>query len=342
MNVARFSGITCATLVAILSLALAACKQDAPAVDVVAATTSVATAETTSDAAAPADTAKGFDIRSLPISDKPLGAFPYFSLPVGYEPMNKPDTHDFDRFPFWVGDRFEWVEGRLFASPIEAVSGKDYSEYELRRNIEHLLLAAGGVKVADGKIPRQATSTLTEEVTVGHNAGLGDVYNSPVTTYVIHRADQDIWVHLVTDSAMGSWTIVATEPFVPTATLLPADQLKQQLDSAGKVVVQVNFATDKAEILPDSQPQLTQIRQLLTQHAALKLSVNGHTDNSGDAGHNQRLSEQRAQAVVAALTAQGIDVGRLQAHGFGASEPVADNADEAGKAKNRRVELVKH
>lgn len=220
MNVARLSAITCVALVSVLSLA--ACKQDAPAADVAAATTSSAS---TSDAAAPPaeDEAKGFDLTGLPISDKPLGAFPYFSLPAGYEPMNRPDTRDFDRFPFWVGDRFEWVEGRTFESPIDAVDGKSYSEHELRRNIEHVILAAGGVKVAEGKIPREATKTLGEEITLGHNAGLGDIYNEPTTTYVIRRADHDIWVHLVTNSAMGSWMILATKPFVATAALLPAD-----------------------------------------------------------------------------------------------------------------------
>lgn len=74
---------------------------------------------------------------------------------------------------------------------------------------------------------------------------------------------------------------------------------------------------------------------------SLKLAVNGHTDNSGDPAHNQRLSEGRAKSVAAALTAKGIDASRLSAKGFGQDYPVADNGTEEGKAKNRRVELVK-
>lgn len=105
--------------------------------------------------------------------------------------------------------------------------------------------------------------------------------------------------------------------------------------------VQINFATDQAEILPDSQEQIDQIITLLRDNANLKLGIYGHTDNTGDAAHNLKLSEQRAQAVVAALTKAGIDANRLTAKGFGDTQPVADNTNEDGKAKNRRVELVK-
>lgn len=337
----------CSAAACVLLLALTACgdERDAAATqDATAATPSPATENGAPPTPAErADTAAHpeFDIESVPVSDAALGAFPYFALPTGFEHMNRPEVRDFDRFPFWVGDRYEWVEGKSFAAPIEAVSGKSFSQHELRRNIEHVVTQAGGVKVTEGRIPNEAISTLDEDITVDRNAGLGDIWNEPVTTYLIRRADQDIWVHLVTNSAMGSWTIAATEAFQPTATLIPADELKQQLDSAGKAVVQVNFATDEADILPDSQPQLDQISRLLDQDPALQLSVNGHTDNTGGAARNQELSEQRAAAVVAALGADGIDAARLQARGFGASQPVADKGSEEGKARNRRVELVK-
>ena len=83
------------------------------------------------------------------------------------------------------------------------------------------------------------------------------------------------------------------------------------------------------------------MQKLLTDNPGLRLAVQGHTDNTSTPAHNQQLSEARATAVVAALAAQGIAVGRLQAAGFGQSQPLADNATEAGRAKNRRVELVK-
>ncbi len=86
---------------------------------------------------------------------------------------------------------------------------------------------------------------------------------------------------------------------------------------------------------------MTEVLKLLQASPALRLAVEGHTDNAGTPAHNQQLSEARAQEVVRRLTAQGIAPGRLQAAGFGQSKPLADNATEAGRAKNRRVELVK-
>ena len=80
---------------------------------------------------------------------------------------------------------------------------------------------------------------------------------------------------------------------------------------------------------------------MLRADPVLKLAVEGHTDNTGDAAHNRTLSEARARAVVAALAGKGIDAGRLQSAGFGADKPAADNAGEDGRARNRRVELVK-
>ncbi|WP_262923050.1 OmpA family protein [Hymenobacter cellulosilyticus] len=103
----------------------------------------------------------------------------------------------------------------------------------------------------------------------------------------------------------------------------------------------VNFDTDKASIKPESEAAVAEVVKLLQQNPALRLSVEGHTDNTGAAAHNRQLSEARAQAVVAALTSQQIASSRLRAAGFGPDKPIADNGTEAGKAQNRRVELVK-
>ena len=81
--------------------------------------------------------------------------------------------------------------------------------------------------------------------------------------------------------------------------------------------------------------------QLLKEDASLQLAINGHTDNTGNTARNQTLSEGRAKAVVDAIVAKGVDAARLAAAGFGDSQPVADNGSEAGKARNRRVELVR-
>ena len=86
---------------------------------------------------------------------------------------------------------------------------------------------------------------------------------------------------------------------------------------------------------------LSEIAKMLQQNPDVKVSVEGHTDNVGSAASNQTLSEKRAQSVVAWLTSHGTDASRLKAKGWGASKPIEDNGTEDGRAKNRRVELVK-
>jgi outer membrane protein OmpA-like peptidoglycan-associated protein len=106
------------------------------------------------------------------------------------------------------------------------------------------------------------------------------------------------------------------------------------------VALYLNFDTDQATLRPDAQPTLAEVEKLLRQSPDLRLSVQGHTDNAGTPAHNQQLSEARARTVMAALVGAGTAADRLEAAGFGQTRPVADNATEAGRAQNRRVELV--
>ncbi|NIJ73793.1 MULTISPECIES: OmpA family protein [unclassified Xanthomonas] len=335
-----------ATLVLAVIASLSACKKhEQPAHSDDQATPPAATAGSTQEASAqqPATSAT-FDPASLPVSDVPLGDFPYIALPSGYVTGNKPDGTDFDQVPFWTGDRLQPVEGKVWSAQINAADGKTFSDIELERNIEAMVTALGGKKIFDGRIPEAATQKIKEwprDFATKYNSGLGDVWNNPVQVFVVHRADRDIWIHLCSYQFGGGLLIAETKPLQVTASLLPASELKTQIDKTGKVALHVNFATDKTDILPDSQPQIAQVVQLLKQDATLKLAVNGYTDGTGDAAHNKTLSEGRAKAVVAALVAQGIEASRLSAAGFGDADPVADNATEQGKSQNRRVELVK-
>lgn len=125
--------------------------------------------------------------------------------------------------------------------------------------------------------------------------------------------------------------------------IVQADEMSREIDARGRInIYGILFDFDKADIKPESQPQLQQIADLLKRNPNLKLDVVGHTDNQGGAGYNLRLSDMRAFSVVADLSLRhGIDRARLTPLGKGLDQPVASNADEAGRALNRRVELVR-
>lgn len=100
----------------------------------------------------------------------------------------------------------------------------------------------------------------------------------------------------------------------------------------------VQFPYDSSKPLPASLPVLQEALKLLTDHADLSVTLEGHASSEGTDAYNQALSERRAQAVKDFLVANGIRDGRLTVKGFGESTPLADNATEAGRAANRRVE----
>ncbi|MCX7034197.1 MAG: OmpA family protein [Arenimonas sp.] len=101
----------------------------------------------------------------------------------------------------------------------------------------------------------------------------------------------------------------------------------------------IYFDTAKATLRPESEATLQQVLGVLNADPKLRLVVAGHTDSEGENAYNQRLSEQRAAAVMQWLTGKGIDAARLSSEGLGESRPVADNGSEAGRALNRRVQL---
>jgi outer membrane protein OmpA-like peptidoglycan-associated protein len=108
-----------------------------------------------------------------------------------------------------------------------------------------------------------------------------------------------------------------------------------------KLKKQVHFQHDSADILPDSQAILEELADVMTKRADIKsVEVQGHTDDTGSAPYNLRLSQSRAQAVVDALAALGVDSSRMNAKGYGQEKPLVPNSTEANRAKNRRVQIL--
>ncbi len=124
------------------------------------------------------------------------------------------------------------------------------------------------------------------------------------------------------------------------------DQLNAVLntqESARGLIVNMSdvlFDTGKYSLKGDAQVKLAKVSGILQAYPGLKLQVEGYTDNVGGEEYNQKLSENRAQAVGDFLVSQGVPLSNVTASGFGMNDPVADNSSAAGRAQNRRVQLV--
>jgi outer membrane protein OmpA-like peptidoglycan-associated protein len=119
-------------------------------------------------------------------------------------------------------------------------------------------------------------------------------------------------------------------------------QLRSDLASQGRARLNgILFDTDSARLRAESLPTLDEVIRVLAGEPSWSVLIEGHTDSTSTAAHNQALSEQRAKSVLTYLTEKGVAASRLSAVGFGQSRPVADNATELGRAQNRRVELVR-
>ncbi|MEW6122314.1 MAG: OmpA family protein [Pseudomonadota bacterium] len=123
--------------------------------------------------------------------------------------------------------------------------------------------------------------------------------------------------------------------------VVSAEQITGKMASEGRAVFYgIQFDFDKADIKPESEPQIAEMVKFLKANPGLKIYVTGHTDNKGTLDYNVTLSGKRADAVAKALVKLGIDPKRMIARGLGPLAPLASNRTEDGQAKNRRVELV--
>ena len=176
--------------------------------------------------------------------------------------------------------------------------------------------------------------------------GLGYLPDGEEARYLaarLARPEGDVYVALHVGSIGTRFVVVDVKPMETGLVKISADALNKDLDHVGHVAVyELLFDTAKADLKPESDGALKEIAALLAKSPTLKLHVVGHTDNVGALAQNLDLSKRRAQAVVTALTTTyKVAAARLHADGVGPLAPVASNDDETGRAKNRRVEMVK-
>jgi len=236
------------------------------------------------------------------------------------------------------------LEGKVFIAPYR--NPDDRSVLEIYKNYQQELTKAGfqilfacnaaecGGDSQDGIVPR---FYATQDV------GWSNRYLAAK----LSRAEGDVYVSLLVHAqgrtGGGSDLAVIEVKPMENKDLVDAASLASSISTSGHASVYgIYFDTGKADVKPESDAALEEIAKLLQQDGKLKLYVVGHTDNQGTLESNMDLSMRRANAVSQVLTAKyGVAAARLKALGDGPSSPIASNDSEDGRAKNRRVELVK-
>lgn len=163
-------------------------------------------------------------------------------------------------------------------------------------------------------------------------------YTDHTATISVKQGNKETWVEVWATPETYSLTIIEKGEVEQEIT---ANAILKELNETGKVILYINFDSGKSTIKKESMPIIEQIIEMMKQAPDIKLSVEGHTDSDGSNESNLKLSEARAKAVVEAITKGGIEAARLSFAGFGEEKPIADNSTAEGKAKNRRVELIK-
>ncbi|MBY4598927.1 OmpA family protein [bacterium BD-1] len=225
---------------------------------------------------------------------------------------------------------------------VESLEGKVYkyvyyndpqsSPLQVVRNYENALRDAGF----------QTIAVVRGDKVEVPNVGSGDVFGA----FRLDRAGSPrIYVNVkgTTDTTyVWSELLIVEVQAMEQDYVAGAGELYDSLARSGRVTVEgIQFDTGKATLQPASERVLAEVRTLMEQHADMHLRIEGHTDNVGQPAANQALSESRAAAVKAWLVAAGIPGSRMETAGFGDTRPVAGNDGEAGRAQNRRVELVR-
>lgn len=234
---------------------------------------------------------------------------------AGYE------AHDFGAEMFGLDDdKEERVEGRFWKIEYYLKEGvRPPSPLEIARNYRNAAIAKGGkIRMSDPE---------------GNH-----------TVAMLKQGDGELWFHCAVANGGEVYTLTIVERAGMTQQVeLNAAAIAAALNDKGSLTLRnILFDTGKATLKPESSTELQLVIEVLKADESLRLEVQGHTDNIGQAAANLTLSQQRAAAVRDYLIKTGgIAASRLTAAGFGDTRPVGPNTTDEGRALNRRVEIVK-
>lgn len=230
-------------------------------------------------------------------------------------------SHDFGSHDFPDGKGGNVTkEGASWEIQYRPQEGKSPSPLEWFKNYENAFKKNGG-------------STVMKQI----DSGGGEA----VLKMPLGKAER--WLHLAINNGgeQVTFNLIDEKPMVQQVEVT-ATEMAAALERDGKIALRgILFDTGKDTLKPESDAVLAEIVTLLSGNPGLKVSIDGHTDNVGNAKANLALSKKRAESVKKFLVGKGVAAARLFAEGYGDSKPVGPNTTEEGRAQNRRVELVK-
>jgi outer membrane protein OmpA-like peptidoglycan-associated protein len=249
---------------------------------------------------------------------------PWFSGMPNFMIYDAEDV-DFDSYNFFNGKNCTTVEGKKFKRTYSLKEDAQKSSViQIMRNYANAVKSMGGTVIYEGA-PQDAECADYN----GLNMIVGKVVKN----------GNEMWVEVASLGGDDYYlTIVLKELMKQDVT---ASSMFEALNRDGHIALYINFDFGKSIIRDESKPVIGQIVQMMKSNPELKIGVDGHTDNVGNPTSNKALSVERAKSVVSAIIGQGISADRLSPAGFGQDKPIADNNTEEGRARNRRVELVK-
>lgn len=334
----------------LVALALCGCeKHHAPD----AASPPAASATKTAAAPAPIAAPAEFSVDQVALTNVKLPPFPLLTFPDALpENLRQNDqVFAFQEAYIVAGSALRKVEGRILIR-FFGNAPAELSASGARRNYQQALEAMGAVKVnqvgpTDPQLVGKEGGDVEKVLAKMRLPDAGPRFeNRGIATYdayLIRTTEGNTWVTVTTD-ADGLNTFLMTvqeKPLRQSVHALSAESFAAALKTDGHVALYLSFDTDRTTLRPDSTPVIAEVVKMMRADPGLRLRIEGHTDNVGNEAHNQTLSDGRANTVKSALLAEKIDGTRLESKGYGATRPLADNVDEAGRVKNRRVELVK-
>jgi OmpA-OmpF porin, OOP family len=249
---------------------------------------------------------------------------PYFSGMPSFTIYDAEEI-EFDSYNFFNGKNCTTVEGRKFKRTYTLKEGAQKSSaIQISRNYANAVRNMSGTVLFEG---------------APQNAECADNNGLQMMVGKVVKDGSELWVEVATLAGDDYYlTVVLKELMKQDVT---ASDMFEALNRDGHIALYINFDTGKSIIRNESKTIIEQIVQMMKSNPDLKVGVEGHTDNVGTPASNKTLSEARAKSVVSAIVSQGITAERLSPAGYGQDKPIADNNTEEGRAKNRRVELVK-